>query len=290
MNKTTDCAAVSLSIANQLAWGSTTIAQKLLEQESASLDSKLLLCHCLGCNLTYLHTWPEKLITLEQQANFQTLVHLRCGGNPIAYLLGYRDFWSLRLKVADSTLIPRPETELLVETVLELDLPAHAALLDLGTGTGAIALALAYEKPQWQIMGIDKSAAAVELAQQNAQCNQLLEVKFKQSNWFEEVDKQQFNVVVSNPPYVESQSPYLTQGDVRFEPLSALVSGLDGLDDIRFIITHAKDYLAPDGWLLLEHGFEQGDKIKSLLESSGYLDAKTILDLNGLPRVTVAKK
>ena len=289
MTNTADDRATEYAIAAQLSWASQLISEKLPDENSALFDSKLLLCHCLGCNLAYLHTWPDKLLSEAQQADFQNLVERRAAGHPVAYLLGYRDFWNLRLQVSDATLIPRPETELLVETALHLPLSDKARVLDLGTGTGAIALALASEKPQWQVSGIDKSIEAVQLARQNAQLNQLSAVSFEQSDWFAQVDKQKFDLIVSNPPYVEANSVYLTQGDVRFEPLSALISGEDGLDDIRLIIAKAKDHLHTGGWLVLEHGCDQDARIRYLFESNSYIDIQTILDLNGLARITLAK-
>ena len=289
MTNTVDDGAPEFAIAAQLSWASQVISEKLPDESSALFDSKLLLCHCLGCNLAYLHTWPDKPLSAKQRTDFKKLVEHRAAGHPVAYLLGYRDFWNLRLQVSNATLIPRPETELLVETALQLPLPDKARVLDLGTGTGAIALALASEQPQWQVSGIDKSFAAVQLARQNAQFNQLSAVSFEQSDWFAQVDKQKFDLIVSNPPYVEASSVYLTQGDVRFEPLSALISGEDGLDDIRLIIAQAKDHLHAEGWLVLEHGYAQDAEIRYLFESNSYIDIQTILDLNGLARITLAK-
>jgi release factor glutamine methyltransferase len=290
MTKATSFPCEDDSIAAQLHWAATSIQSSDPSNTSFVLDAKILLSHCLNCSTTYLHTWPEKALTSSQLFQFDDLVKQRCIGHPVAHLIGYRDFWTLRLQVSNATLIPRPETELIVELALVLDLPAHAKILDLGTGTGAIALALASEKANWQVMGIDKSADAVILAASNAILNQLNSVQFSQSDWFADVAQQQFDLIVTNPPYVEQHSPYLNQGDVRFEPSSALISGLDGLDDIRFIIAQARNYLTESGWLIIEHGFEQDNEIRYLFESNAYVNIKTKTDFNGLARVTMAKK
>jgi release factor glutamine methyltransferase len=293
------------SIAEQLALAKA----QFIDSDSAALDSRLLMCHVLQCETAYLMTWPEKPLDEAQLSAFQQLVAKRKKGYPIAYLLGYRDFWSLRLRVSPATLIPRPETELLVETVLNLPLADDASVLDLGTGTGAIALALASERPKWQVMGIDKSADAVALAKQNSQLNSLPQIEFIQSDWFNaleqpQIDQRQsqqndrqdnqqkhrhklFSLIVSNPPYVEDDSIYLQQGDVRFEPASALTSGKDGLDDIRIIIGKAITFLPSGGWLVFEHGYQQAQGVQALLVNSGFEHVHSINDLNDLPRITL---
>lgn len=279
----------NLSIAALLSWAVQTIQSSDPTITSAVLDSKILLSHCLERDITYLHTWPEKEPQVCQLKQFKHLVQQRCLGHPVAHLVGYRDFWTLRLNVSNATLIPRPETELLVECALQLDLPQDAKVLDLGTGTGAIALALASEKTAWQVTGVDKSHDAVVLANDNRKLNQLVNAKFVQSDWFSNVTLQKFDLIVSNPPYVEIKSPYLLQGDVRFEPLSALTSGADGLEDIRYIIDNARTYLASSAWLVIEHGFEQREEIISIFESYAYVEVQSLEDFNGLPRVTMAK-
>lgn len=208
---------------------------------------------------------------------------------PVAYILGYRDFWSLRLKVAPSTLIPRPETELLVELALGLSLPEQAEVLDLGTGTGAIALALATEHADWQICGVDKQSDAVALAKKNAADNQLPDVEFYCGDWFAPLQDRRFDLIVSNPPYVEQNSPWLQQGDVRYEPNSALTSGEDGLDDIRHIASQVSGFLKPGGWLLLEHGYSQGNAVHKILAAEGGLNVTTHQDLSGLDRVSLSQ-
>jgi release factor glutamine methyltransferase len=261
---------------------------QLTDSESALLDSRILLGHCLGRDTTFLLTWPEKIVSREVQSEFQKVVLKRAQGQPIAYLIGYRDFWTQRLRVSSTTLIPRPETELLVEQCLEFELSSQAKVLDLGTGTGAIALALASENPEWLVTGVDVMHPAVELANKNSVNNGIENVTFLQSDWFSALANEKFDLIVSNPPYVETTSPYLAQGDVRFEPRSALTSGEDGLDDIRKIIRIAPNYLCPGGMLVLEHGHQQSLQIQQLMTEQGYHNATSVKDLNHLARVTYA--
>ncbi len=271
------------SIAAQLNWAKA----QLSDSDSATLDARVLLCHVLDKSASYLMTWPEKALTSEQLSEFQQLIQRRCDGQPVAHLIGYRDFWSLRLRVSADTLIPRPETELLVETALELGPTGAAKVLDLGTGTGAIALALASERKDWQVFGADFKAEAVILAQANASDNGLSRVEFRQSDWFTQFAGERFDLIVTNPPYVEADSPYLQQGDVRFEPLSALTSGQDGLDDIRLIVTNAPEHMNPDAWLMIEHGYEQGEAVANLLRQRGFEQVRVCQDLAGLDRITL---
>ena len=270
------------TIEHLLIWGKSVLS----ESESAALDSRLLLSHCMQCEPVYLLTWPEKNVEASHYKQYCELIYKRQQGQPVAYLLGYRDFWDLRLQVSDATLIPRPETELLVESVLGLPLSTQAKVLDLGTGTGAIALALASEKPNWRITAVERHSAALELAIKNAHLNDLQSVVFKQSNWFSALDQCRYELIVSNPPYVESDSKFLALGDVRFEPASALTSGKDGLDDIRIIIPQSRQYLSDKGWLVLEHGFQQGSDIRAIFTHCGFANIETLNDLNGLERIT----
>lgn len=265
-------------------------AQQLAAGESPAVDARVLLAAALDRDLTYLMTWPERELDDPQCEQFRAWVAQRAKGRPVAHLVGYRDFWTLRLQVNDATLIPRPETELLVEAALDLPLPDNARVADLGTGTGAIALALASEHPKWSVTACDRVVDAVKLAQQNASANALTNVTCVHSHWFDALNGQVFDLIVSNPPYIETDSEYLTQGDVRFEPASALTSGSDGLDDIRTIAEQARNHLVSRGWLVLEHGHAQHHAINTLLCEKGFTDVRTLSDLNNLPRVTLARK
>jgi release factor glutamine methyltransferase len=282
---------LSFTIAQALSWAREQFNSHSVSDDglydSAAIDSKVLLASCLQREVVYLHTWPEKLLDETQIKLFQEYVSQRTFGHPVAHIIGYRDFWSLRLKVTPATLIPRPETELLVEIALQLNLAETSKVLDLGTGTGAIALALATENPQWMITGLDKNTEAVALAQDNARMHQLERVKFLKSDWFSGVKQQQFDLIVTNPPYIENNNRYLKQGDVRFEPSSALTSGMDGLDDIRLIISHSKHYLADNGWLVIEHGYQQSKQVSDILKAHDFNQIRSENDINGLPRVTL---
>ncbi|HCH31587.1 MAG TPA: peptide chain release factor N(5)-glutamine methyltransferase [Oceanospirillaceae bacterium] len=262
------------------------------QDDSPKLDADLLLCHQLGCSSASLYTWPEKILTTNQWQGFCALVEQRNLGRPIAHLLGQQGFWSLDLAVDASTLIPRPETELLVEAVLCLDLPAQAKVIDLGTGTGAIALALASEQPQWQITGVDQSSDAVALAQKNALVCDLQQVQFKQGDWANGWVKDPLapiHCMVSNPPYIDAKDPHLSQGDVRYEPLSALVADDHGMADIQTIARQAAQLLDTGGWLAFEHGYDQGALVRQLLTRLGFAQVTTQQDYNGQDRVTLGQ-
>lgn len=265
-------------------------APSLPDSETPALDTALLLAHVLGKPRSYLLTWPERALTDEQQAQFAALLQRRRQGEPVAYLLGNQGFWSLELQVSPDTLIPRPDTERLVEVALERG-PQHAArVLDLGTGTGAIALALAAERTQWQVTGVDRMSGAVALAETNRSQLALANVQFLPSDWFSALSGHCFDLIVSNPPYIAADDPHLQQGDVRFEPVSALVSGADGLDDIRYIIDTAPGYLVSGGWLLLEHGWQQADAVRAWLERGGFTDVQSWRDLGGHQRVSGGRR
>ena len=265
-------------------------ATKQLEpvSDSAQLDAELLLCSVLKKERSFLHTWPERELEQSDYSLFIDLLIRRIKGEPVAHILGERDFWTLNLEVTPDTLIPRPETELLVELALEhipQDQPVQ--ILDLGTGSGAIALSLASERPLAHITATDFSSAALEVAKQNAAKHQLKNISFIQSRWFSEIPNQNFDFIVSNPPYICEADPHLDQGDVRFEPRSALTSGKDGLDDIREIISQAHNYLSNHGVLLLEHGYDQADAICDLLNSAGFEQVSDHFDYNNQPRVAI---
>ena len=260
--------------------------------DSPRLDIEILLTHILNQNRTWLFTWSDKELTIEQAKVFDEFFQRRLTGEPVAHIIGKREFWSLPLMVNNSTLIPRPDTELLVEAVLGLFSDNDSRrLLDLGTGTGAIVLALAHEKKQWQCVAVDKELAAVELAEKNRQHLQLFNVKVLQSDWFSAlVNEPAFDVIVSNPPYIDPTDEHLTQGDVRFEPLSALIADNKGLADLEFIISHAPRYLTDGGWLLVEHGCDQGAAVRDLFAANQFDELNTFRDYGGNERVTVGKK
>ncbi|WP_299201172.1 peptide chain release factor N(5)-glutamine methyltransferase [uncultured Amphritea sp.] len=255
--------------------------------ESPAADVELLLCHILECNRTFLFTRREHQLTAAQQTTFEQLLQRRIQGEPVAHLIGSRGFWTLDLEVNAATLIPRPDTECLVEKALELMPDSAARVLDLGTGTGAIALALASERRDWQLVAVDRVAEAVILAEINRQRIGLANVTVIQGSWFEPVTGV-FNLIVSNPPYIDPDDPHLRQGDVRFEPLSALIAEDNGLADIRHIATQAREYLVKGGMLLFEHGYDQAAAVQQLLLQLNYSDIDSAQDYGGNDRITWA--
>lgn len=264
-------------------------AAELPDSPSAKLDAEWLLAAALGKAPSYLRTWPEREVSAEDEARFLADLQRRRRGEPVAYILGRQGFWSLELEVAPHTLIPRPDTELLVETALQLLSAASAQVLDLGTGTGAIALALAAERPAWKVVGVDRVAEAVALATRNAERLKLANARFLKSHWFTELAEQRYQMIVSNPPYIPASDPHLQRGDVRFEPSSALVAGEDGLDDIRQIIAQAPRYLQAEGWLLLEHGYDQAAPVRALLAAGGFVAVESRQDYGGHERISLGR-
>ncbi|WP_458525090.1 peptide chain release factor N(5)-glutamine methyltransferase, partial [Onishia taeanensis] len=255
-------------------------AQRLQASGSPSprLDAEVLLCHVLDVSRAWLFTWGDRDAEPRAQARFEALVAARAEGTPVAYLTGEREFWGLSLMTSDATLIPRPDTECLVEAALERAGGEAGRLLDLGTGTGAIALAFASERPDWQVTGADVSPQAVALARDNASRLGLSRARFLESDWFSALEGERFALVVANPPYLADDDPHLAQGDVRFEPRSALVAGDDGLADLYWLVREAREHLGPGGWLLLEHGLEQGAAVRQAFDAAGYADAATRKD------------
>jgi len=266
------------------------IQQLALEASDAKFEAQLLLQNTLNVNRAWLLAHELDMLPSKAIADFEALLTRRLLGEPVAYILGYREFYGLNLTVTPDTLIPRPDTETLVEAALEKT-PADTScsILDLGTGTGAVALAIAKHRPQAQVMAIDASKAALRIAEHNAKQLGLAHVRFTLSHWFSAVESDRFNLIVSNPPYIEQHDPHLSQGDLRFEPISALASGTDGLDDIREIIAHSLTHLLPQGWLMLEHGYNQAELVADLMAENGLIEIKTIQDLGGNDRVTIGK-
>ena len=264
-------------------------AMHLLDKPHAEsrLEAELLLSHVLKKNRAYIFAHPEALLHPNQLEAYQQLIAQRAEGTPIAYLTGQREFWSLNLKVSKDTLIPRHETELLVELALDLipDTP-ETCILDLGTGSGAIALAIASERPTWKIIASDFSKAALKVAQYNAVNLGITNVHFYHSSWFSTLPKHHYHAIISNPPYIAEQDPHLKQGDIRFEPLSALASGQDGLADLQYIIQHSYECLLPGGLLLLEHGYDQKNHLNAILNKLGYTNVRSWQDIQGHDRVS----
>ena len=248
----------------------------------------MLLCHLLDKPRSFLMAWPEHALSEQQSADFQNLLKRRLRGEPLAHITGIREFWSLTLKVSADTLIPRPETELLVEKALERLAPSgRATLADLGTGSGAIALALASERSHARIDATDHSAAALEVARENAARLGIANIEFYLGNWYDALPAEHlYDLILSNPPYIARRDPHLRQGDLPHEPSTALVSGDDGLADIRLLTSQAGKHLKSTGWLMLEHGHDQGAAVRALLRTAGFSEIRTDRDLAGHERIT----
>ncbi len=311
-----------------------TSAAAFLNTEESTLEAQLLLQHALNVNRAWSIAHENDALQPNIHAAFEALLKRRINGEPIAYILGVREFYGLKLKVTPDTLIPRPDTETLVEAALaKIPNPSFPrrressltdtknqnpldsrlrgndegdgkfTILDLGTGTGAIALAIAHNRPQAFITAVDASESALKIAQENAQNLNITNIKFLQSDWFsalrlknlalenmqQENIMRKFDVIVSNPPYIAQGDAHLSQGDLRFEPISALASGSDGLNDIRKIIDSAQLYLNPHGWLMLEHGYNQAESVATLLKQAGFTEVDHALDLSGIRRVTLGR-
>lgn len=268
------------------------IAQQILVQsDSPLLDAQLLLSHVLKKPTSYLHTWPEKLLSDDEKKQFQALISRRAQGEPIAYILGEKQFWDLSFNVTSDVLIPRPETELIIEWVLKhFSQPADHTikLADLGTGSGAIAISIAHAQPEWQIIATDFSERALMIAKQNAEKYRLRNIQFHQGSWCHALPEKTYDIIVSNPPYIDPADTHLSQGDLRFEPHSALASDDEGYQDLFVIAEQAKNYLKPNGILLLEHGYQQAAKLKEHLQQLGYQKIHALKDLQGHDRITIA--
>jgi release factor glutamine methyltransferase len=265
----------------------------LLRHATATIDrvdAEWLLAHALTRPRTWLFAHAGDLVTVDVVARFEALLARRQAGEPVAYLTGSQGFWTLELDVSPATLIPRPETELLVELALaRIPVDAETRIADLGTGSGAIALAIAKERGRAEVIASDASTAALEVAQRNAARNGIANVDFRNGDWLAPLAGERFSLIASNPPYIAEGDPHLGEGDLRFEPPTALSSGHDGLDAIRRIARDAPTHLHPGGWLLLEHGWGQGDVVRALLEASGFVDVQTAQDLEGRERVSLGR-
>ncbi|MGH8171736.1 MAG: peptide chain release factor N(5)-glutamine methyltransferase [Rhodanobacteraceae bacterium] len=257
--------------------------------ENGRLEAEALLAHVLGKPRTWLYAWPEHELEAQQLARFESMVESRVRGEPIAYLTGHREFWSLDLLVTRDVLIPRHETELLVELALARIPREIAHVADLGTGSGAIALAIARERAQARMLATDASSAALAVARANAERLMISNIEFAQGDWCDALGEKEFDVIVSNPPYIASGDAHLDLGDLRSEPLSALVSGSDGLDAIRRLVGEAPARLRPGGWLLLEHGWDQAARVRALLEEGGFIAVASASDDGGHERVTMGR-
>jgi len=274
----------------------TSTLQGWLRQASQRLDkarleaprreAELLLCHLLQKNSAYLFTWPEQALEPSQEQQLDIWLKQRLEGQPLAWILGEWEFWGLSLKVSPATLIPRADTECLVEAALDTCTQKRARVLDLGTGTGAIALALKHERPDWQVEAVDLNPAAVQLARDNARQLQL-DIRVWQSDWWQGIPEGMYDLILSNPPYIRPQDPHLTQGDLRFEPASALVGGEDGLEAYRQLLAGIPRYIKPGGWLLVEQGYDQAPALRELFDQAKLVNIATRQDYAGQPRVTL---
>ena len=271
----------------------TQLAQAMPVTEASS-EARILMMEVLQVNHAWLLGHALDLLSEQQQAAFNALLARRLQGEPVAHILGHREFFGLHLKVTPDTLIPRPDTETLVEAALE-KINRHARgkplqILDLGTGSGAIALAIAKHGPDCLVTAVDASAEALAVAQHNAESLGIDNVRFIASHWFSALGEQRYDLIVSNPPYIEADDPHLQSGDLRFEPLSALAAGPDGLSDIRIIIAEASAHLHPGGWLMLEHGYLQAADVAGLLQAAGLVNISHATDLAGIQRVTLGQQ
>jgi release factor glutamine methyltransferase len=258
--------------------------------DTPELDAEVLLCLILDKNRSYLRAWPKKQLHAQQRLQFKNLLKQRQHGTPVAYITGVREFWSREFRVCPDVLIPRPDTELLVELSLAL-IPKDKAckVIDLGTGSGAVAVTLAVERPQAQVIATDISEAALKIAKQNSDHYHCRNLRLVHSSWFEEITDKDFDLIVSNPPYIAPDDLHLQQGDLRFEPHSALVSDNNGLKDISLLVESACKHLKIGGHLLIEHGYNQKQQVQTIFESFGYSNIETRTDLGGNPRVTMGQ-
>lgn len=274
-----------MTLSQTLTW-----LRQQLPPEEATREAELMLCRVTGLTRTQLRTYPEKDVSDTQQKQLSAWVQRRSQGEPLAYILGDTEFYGLKLSVTPHTLIPRQDTELLVDAALEL-IPERASwtVLDMGTGTGAIAIAIAHHRPIAQVTALDASKASLAVAQDNACALRLPSIRFIHSDWFSALGQQRFDVIISNPPYIAQNDPHLQATSLPYEPISALTSGVDGLDDIRLLVQQAPKHLNSDGWLLLEHGYDQGAAVRHLMQSAGFSAIATHRDYGNNDRITLGQ-
>lgn len=267
--------------------GASLRASLALIPDEARIEVQMLLQHVLKVPRAWLLAHPEQVLDEAQAGAYAALLQRRLHGEPIAYILGEREFFGLNFKVTPATLIPRPETELLVELALQrIPVRGGFRVLDLGAGSGAIGLSIAHARPEAEVVAVDASEAALQVARENAARLEIHNARFLQSDWFSALDGQRFDLIVSNPPYVAAGDVHLGQGDVRFEPTSALASGAEGLDDIRRIIGQAGDHVGNNAWLMLEHGYDQAPAVRALLQQNGFGEVYSAKDMAGIERVS----
>lgn len=279
------------SVSSLLKQDQARLAQALgLPDAEARLEAQILLCQALGATRAWLLAHTADQPNPAQIGRYQALLKRRFAGEPVAYILGKREFYGLEFKVTPAVLIPRPETELLVDLALaRIPQDASCRVLDLGTGSGAVAVAIASHRPQAKITAVDRSPEALDVARENVKKLETENVRLLQSDWFDALAGEKFDLIVSNPPYVAAADPHLQQGDLRFEPAAALASGTDGLDAIRKIVAGAPVHLESGGWLLFEHGYDQGERCRELMAQGGFREISTTDDLAGIPRVTCGR-
>lgn len=278
----------SPGIGQALQWAVSQLQSPVYSMDEARADADFLLMHTLACSRSRLRTHTHEPLTMDQWQTFQAMVARRQAGEPVAYITGTRGFWTLDLHVTPDVLIPRPETELLVETVLAMaDKTLALTLVDLGTGSGAIALAIASERPHWRVLATDASAPALDVARLNAKASGLQQVEFFHGNWCEALPTDLSpDIMVSNPPYIAPDDPHLQQGDLRFEPRSALSADDNGFNDIRQIVAEAGKRLRAGGFLLIEHGYQQAPAVREIMTAAGLVQVRSLRDLGGHERVT----
>lgn len=265
----------------------TTVAEILRAARIDPLDARVLLQAALGVSHAYLAAHPGDVVAGERLARYLALAARRAAGEPVAYLTGEREFFSLEFKVTPAVLIPRPETELLVELALErIPQDASCRVLDLGTGSGCVAISIAKHRPRARVTATDRSRHALEIAAENARALGVHNIDFAQGGWFAAIGGERFDVIVSNPPYIAEGDPHLRQGDLLFEPRQALTAGPDGLNCIREIVAQANNHLVGGGWLMFEHGYDQAERCRALLGAAGFAEVFSQRDLAGIERAS----